>query len=207
MYVKTTAAQKADPACGSVCLRTPATKRLAGFIYGTTSYKEPDCGCGEGSCGCNNWKNAEFLLWDYDTKREAMPKSVKMVQLDRIYNGDTSTVELAMSLDGNGYDLNLAGHGRAAKRNGQWTLKNASGFCAGVIPAEVCKFPCSDVASAVWSMCADETQAPDLYAKTTAAYGKWTIDWSPTIFNRVTAGEQIMQPGASWEVAKPVAFK
>ena len=207
IFVKTTAAQKAEPGCGSVCLRVPATKRLAGFIYGTTSYKEPDCGCGEGSCGCNEWKDAEFLMWDYDTKKEAMPKSVKLVQLDRIYNGDTKTVELTMSLDGNGYDMNIAGFGNTAKRNDVWTLKSASGFCAGVIPAEVCKFPCSDVASAVWTMCANENQAPDFYAKTTSAYGKWTLNWSPTVYSRLLKGEQVSKPGVEWDEIKPIAIK
>lgn len=204
VFVKTTAAEKANPECGSFCLRVPATKRFAGFIYGTTPENAPDCGCGEGICSCNEWENgsAELVFWNYDTKQEIAPKA-KIIQMDRIFTGDTQTFEMAFDLD----DMRFGGFGKWFYRNNVKTVKYASGFCAGVIPAEPCKFPCSDVPSSVWSMCADETQAPDLYAKTTVAYGKWTLDWSSTIFNRVSAGEQVTQPGASWEVAKPVAFK
>ena len=212
VFVKTTAAQGLDgatTACGDTarfCVRVPATKRFAGFIYGTTAQGGAGL-CGEaGACSCNEWENgsAELVFWNYDTKQEIAPKA-KIIQMDRIYTGDTQTFEMAFDLD----NMRFGGFGKWFYRNNVKTVKYASGFCAGVIPAEKCTAGvCGETAdSKVWAMCDSEMLAPQVAEKTTVAYGKWTLDWSATIFNRVTAGEQVTQPGASWEVAKPVAFK
>ena len=208
IFVKTTGAGPAVDSCGDAsCVRIPATRRLAGFIYGSTAYGDIPGPCSETNtvCQCNQWDEGELLLWNYDTKKEAMPKTAKIVQLDRIYTGDSTTVEMAFKFEGWNYDFNLAGFGRVAKRNNIWTLKFAQGFCAGVIPAPNCNGDCGETAPArVWAMCgevslgANEKYAPEWAPKTTAAYGKWTIDWSSTVYNRVAAGQTLL-PGSSWD--------
>lgn len=201
IFVKTTGAGGVLDACGeAACLRVPATRRLAGFIYGATCVGGTGP-CGEaGGCTCNQWEDAEFLLWNYDTKAEVMPKAVEVLQLDRIFNGDTTTAEIAFRLVGNSYDFTLAGFGRTFKRNGIWTLKYALGFCAGVIPSAACNDGCVDVPlNGVWSMCASETAAPDTLTDTTAAYGKWTLDWSSTLYYRIQNGLPVTSPGSTWE--------
>ena len=211
IYLKTTGAfataSNTVTCADGACVRVPAVKRMAGFIYGTTA--EGTATCGPKGCDCNAWDGAELLLWDYDTKREAMPKTAKIDVLDRIFTGDTSTVELAFTLD----DMKYAGFGRAAKRNGAWTLKWATGFGAGTLPAPACTTckttcgvtECAESGKALaWEVCASESTAPT-YAGKTAAYGKWTIDWSATVFNRVT-NSQTLIPGANWEAIDPVKF-
>lgn len=175
------------------CVRVPATKRFAGFIYGSTEKGEELCG--EGACGCNDWSGAKLILWNYDTKALAQPEAAGITQFDRIFAGDTTTVELAFQFD----NLVFAGFGKVAKRNGSWTLWNASGFCAGQIKADSCKASeCAEEESAAcWLICADEKTAPTETPETTVAYGKWTIDWSATVYNRYAAG-QSLQPSASW---------
>ena len=207
IFVKTTGAGPALDSCGDAsCVRIPATRRLAGFIYGATAYGDRPGPCSETNtvCQCNQWDEGELLLWNYDTKKEAMPKTAKIVQLDRIYTGDTTTVEMAFKFEGWNYDFNLAGFGRVAKRNDIWTLKFAQGFCAGVIPAPSCDKGCEEIVPALtWPMCdkfrLDNERLPPSFApKTTAAYGKWTIDWSSTVYNRVAAGQTLL-PGSSWD--------
>ena len=212
VFVKTTAAYGLDGKsglCGDLtpfCVRVPATKRFAGFIYGTTK-KGSDGLCGEeGLCACNQWENgnAELVFWNYDTKQEIAPKA-KILQMDRIYTGDTQTFEMAFDLD----DMRFGGFGKWFYRNDVKTVKYASGFCAGLIPAEKCaKGVCGDTLdSKVWGMCDSERLAPQVAEKTTVAYGKWTLDWSATIYNRHSAGQQVNLPGQGWEVAKEVSFK
>ena len=210
VFVKTTAAYGINGAkgyCGDqdrYCVRVPATKRFAGFIYGTTTGRTGICG--EGYCDCNQWENgnAELVFWNYDTKQEIAPKA-KILQMDRIYTGDTQTFEMAFDLD----DMRFGGFGKWFYRNDVKTVKYASGFCAGLIPAEKCTAGvCGETAdSKVWAMCDSERLPPQVAEKTTVAYGKWTLDWSSTIYNRVTAGQQVNQPGQSWQVAKEVSFK
>lgn len=92
--LKTTSAQSIKDvlpegkACESGCLRSPATRRLAGFIYGNTEATEGSGPCGEKEtgCGCNAWDNAKLLLWDYDTKADARPATASILQLDRIFS-------------------------------------------------------------------------------------------------------------------------
>lgn len=214
IYLKTTGA--ASTASNTVtcvdgaCVRVPAVKRMAGFLYGFTS-TESTGACGDTGCACNDWDTTELLLWDYDTKREAMPKTATIDVMDRIFTGDTSTVELAFTLD----DMKYAGFGRAAKRNGQWTLKWATGFGAGTLAAPACTTcttscgvtECAESGKALaWDVCDKETAAPTYNNGKTAAYGKWTIDWSATVFNRVTNGLTLI-PGASWEAIEPVELK
>lgn len=212
IYLKTTDAgslsNKTD--CTELCLRKPAVKRFAGFIYGTTG--EETVTCGEGGCECNDWSAAELVMWNYDTKAEAVPATAKLALLDRIYNGDTTTAEICFTLDKMAY----AGFGRVAKRNGKWTLKYASGFGAGML-AQKCttctEMTCGECTGTedadvkVWAICASESAAPTLCAPYTAAYGKWTIDWSSTIYNRLLNKQQVVQPGASWQIATPVLFE
>ena len=202
IFVKTTGAGPAVDSCGDAsCVRVPATRRLAGFIYGSTAYGDIPGPCSETNtvCQCNQWDEGELLLWNYDTKKEAMPKTAKIVQLDRIYTGDSTTVEMAFKFEGWNYDFNLAGFGRVAKRNDMWTLKFAQGFCAGVIPAPSCDKGCEEIVPALtWTVCQSEKTAPAFAPKTTAAYGKWTIDWSATVYNRVAAGQTLL-PGSSWD--------
>ena len=214
IFVKTTGAGGVIGGdCGDkACLRVPATRRLAGFIYGSTAYGPSIGKCGElGTvCDCNAWNEGELLLWNYDTKKEAMPKTAKIVQLDRIYAGDATTVEMAFKFEGWDYDFNLAGFGRVAKRNDIWTLKFAQGFCAGVIPAPNCNGDCGETAPArVWAMCgygSYEKSYPVWAPKTTAAYGKWTIDWSSSVYNRVSTGLDLT-PGAGWDKINAIPFK
>ena len=218
IYLKTTDAgsisnynAKATGCFDKACLRKPAVKRFAGFIYGTTG--EETVLCGEGGCECNDWANADLVMWDYDTKKEAAPAEAKLALLDRIYNGDTTTAEICFNLD----KMTYAGFGRVAKRNGKWTLKYAAGFAAGLLPqkcttctaTDTCTEECTaseDMSVSVWAMCASEKSAPAVTAEKTAAYGKWTIDWSSTIANRVYNNQQVTQPGAGWQVATPVEF-
>ena len=217
IYLKTTDAgsisnynAKATGCFDKACLRKPAVKRFAGFIYGTTG--EETVLCGEGGCECNDWSAAELVMWNYDTKAEAVPAEAKLALLDRIYNGDTTTAEICFNLD----KMTYAGFGRVAKRNGKWTLKYASGFGAGLL-AQKCttctEMTCGECTGTedadvqVWAICADESAAPNFCAPYTAAYGKWTIDWSATIYNRLLNKQQVVQPGASWQIATPVLFE
>ena len=217
IYLKTTDAgsisnynAKAEGCYDKVCLRKPAVKRFVGFIYGTTG--EAEVKCGEGGCECNDWSAAELVMWNYDTKREAVPAEATLALLDRIYNGDTTTAEICFTFD----KMTYAGFGRVAKRNGKWTLKYASGFGAGLL-AQMCthckEMICGECKEEdmelvdVWAMCDDETAAPKVCAPWTAAYGKWTIDWSSTIYTRLLNKQQVVQPGSSWEIATPVLFK
>ena len=204
VFVKTTGPASVSGDCGTTCLRVPATKRFAGFIYGSTADGAAGL-CGIKGCACNEWEagTSEIVLWNYDTKKEVAITNAKIVQSDRIFNGDTTTFELAFSIN----QMAFAGFGRTFKREGVWTAKYAAGFCAGLIEADSCALQCSTQGSQVWSMCAAETAAPDIKSKTAVAYGKWTIDWSSTIYSRLANGEQVTQPGASWDAAKPVNFK
>ena len=204
--LKTTAAASVSneyTGCERVCLRKPVYRRLAGFLYGAT---ESMNSCGDGSCACNAWQCARLLLWDYDTHALAMPAEANLLLLDRILSPlmDTTTVEIAFTLD----SLKFSGFGTAAKRNGVWTVRNLSGFCAGLVPQSclTCATdPCtgaftdeceeSDVR--VWAICASENAAPALCAKYAVAYGKWTIDWSPTVYYRVHDG-LTLRPGLGW---------
>ena len=210
IFVKTTGAGGViGGACNEAeCLRVPATRRLAGFIYGATPYQEVGlCSETNAVCSCNLWNEGELLLWNYDTKKEAMPKKVELVQLDRIFAGDSTTVEMALKFTGWNYDFNLAGFGRVAKRNGEWTLKFAQGFCAGVIPAPSCDKGCEDIVPAnCWTICDSEKAEPIFQPFTTAAYGKWTIDWSATVYNRVATGASL-RPGTAWDDVKEASIK
>ena len=212
IYLKTTDAGSLSNKlnCTELCLRKPAVKRFAGFIYGTTG--EEKVTCGEGGCCCNDWSGADLVMWNYDTKEEANPTKAQILLLDRIYNVDTTTAEICFGID----EMVYSGFGRVAKRNGKWTLKYAAGFGAGLLAQQCstckqvlcgeCKGKKSTPVS-VWAICADETSAPALKAPFTAAYGKWTIDWSSTIYNRVLNKQDVTQPGAAWQVAKPTSFK
>ena len=206
VFVKTTGPAAIAGDCGPECLRVPATKRFAGFIYGSAGDGAAGL-CGVKGCACNEWEGgtSEIVLWNYDTKKEVAISYAKILQSDRIFNGDTTTFELAFAIN----QMAFGGFGRTFKRDGVWTAKYAAGFCAGLIEADSCSVAatCSTRGSKVWSMCANEGAAPDITSKTAVAYGKWTIDWSSTIFYRLQNGEQVTQPGASWEVAKPVVFK
>ena len=216
IYLKTTDAgsisnynAKSETCFDKACLRKPAVKRFAGFIYGRTGEEENLCG--ENGCCCNDWSGAELVMWNYDTKKEAVPAEAKLALLDRIYNGDTTTAEICFSLD----KMVYAGFGRVAKRNGKWTLKYASGFGAGLLAQQctTCKeMLCGECTGTenddvqVWAICADETKAPNFCAPYTAAYGKWTIDWSSTIYTRLSNKQQVTKPGAAWDEVTPVAF-
>ena len=161
------------------------------------------CGESAASCACNTWSDAKLLLWDYDTKEDARPSAGGILQLDRIFSraGDSSMVEVAFRMDG----MKYAGFGYAAKRNGQWTVRNLAGFCAGVLP-QACTGPCDESDGVrVWSICADEASEPDLRSPTTTAYGKWTMDWSPTVYYRVQDGKSLI-PGPAWDDIEPVPF-
>lgn len=191
------------------CLRVPATRRFAGFIYGTT--EEEEVLCGEGGCACNEWTGANLVLWDYDSKKAAKVEAWTLLQLDRILNGDTSTFEMAFDFD----SLRFAGFGRVAKRNGKWTIKNASGFCAGLIPqmCSTCKeTTCGECTEedvtpvAVWAICDNEAAAPAVESNTTVAFGKWTLDWSATVYNRILNKQDVTQPGAAWGKAEPITI-
>ena len=211
IFVKTTGAGGViGGACSDAeCLRVPATRRLAGFIYGATPYDDMPGQCSETNtvCSCNMWNEGELLLWNYDTKKEAMPKKVELVQLDRIFAGDSTTVEMALKFTGWNYDFNLAGFGRVALRNNMWTLKFAQDFCAGVIPAPSCDKGCAEIVPAnCWFICDSEKAAPIFQPFTTAAYGKWTIDWSATVYNRVATGAGL-RPGTAWDDVKEAPIK
>ena len=208
VFVRTTEAVTGvdNLSCGRICLRQPAIRRFAGFIYGSSD--ESGCGC----CGCNAWRSATLLLWDYDTKKPAGFTKLTGLQLDRIIssNLDTSIVEVAFDLDA----LAFAGYGRAAKREGSWTIRSASGFCAGLLPqaCTVCSNDCGcdgdgDLSAAVrvWSLCDSENSAPKKAAKWTAAYGKWTLDWSPSVYYRLKAGQSLL-PGSSWKNPTKISF-
>ena len=211
IFVKTTGSAAAKADCGDACVRVPATRRLAGFVYGATAFGgdggQGPCGETNTVCSCNMWNEGELLLWNYDTKAEAMPKTAKIVQLDRIYTGDTTTIEMAVKFEGWGYDFNLAGFGRVAGRNGLPTIKFAQGFCAGVIPAPTCQADrCSQKAiAAAWTICQKPSEAPVFAPETTAAYGKWTLDWSATVYNRYASGMTLI-PGKNWEEMKEIPF-
>ena len=212
IYLKTTAgyttASNTTTCVDGSCVRVPGIKRMAGFIYGTTKTGSTGT-CGETGCECNAWDGAELLLWDYDTKLEAMPKTAKIDVLDRIYNGDSTTVEMAFTLD----DMKYAGFGRVAKRENNWTLKYAMGFGAGTLPAPECTTcktscgatECSSIGKALaWAICASESTKPT-ETPVTAAYGKWTIDWSATVYNRYM-NNQTLIPGAAWETITEIPF-
>ena len=110
-------------------------------------------------------------------------------------------VEIAFQMD----QMSYAGFGYAAKRNGQWTIKNLAGFCAGVLPQR-CTGKCNDEEPIrVWSVCASENAAPGVESTSTTAYGKWTIDWSPTVYYRVE-NDQSLIPGPTWADIEPVSF-
>ena len=194
------------------CLRVPATRRFAGFIYGTT--EEETVECPEKGCACNEWDEANLVLWNYDSKQTAKVEKWELLQLDRILDGDTTTFEMAFDID----QLRFGGFGKVAKRptnGGKWTIKNASGFCAGLIPqmCSTCKeTTCGECTEedvtpvAVWGICDNESAAPAEESETTVAYGKWTIDWSSTVYNRVLNKQDLTKPGAEWGVAEPVTI-
>ena len=203
--LKTTSAQVVSNSvlCTGFCLRGPASVRLAGFIYGTTDVEDDDP-CGGKGCACNEWAGAKLLLWNYDTKAAAMPQAASISVLDRIISrkGDTTMVEIAFDLD----DLRFAGFGYVAKRNGKWTIKNLAGFCAGQL-SQKC-IACSEVdpctgactqedesAVLVWGICDNESATPEVVAEKTAAYGKWTIDWSATVYNKVENKASLIPTG------------
>ena len=215
IYLKTTqpGTIKEAPTCGceetaAYCLRKPGIVRFAGFIYGTTEAQAATCSEAAG-CECNDWAQSELVMWNYDTKKEVAPNA-QLHLLDRIFNGDTTTAEICFSLD----QMTYAGFGRVAKRNGKWTLKSASGFGAGLLPQQCsecekscdCSETCTTAPVQVWLICADESKAPNACAPYTAAYGKWTIDWSATVYNRLNTKQQVTKPGADWEQGVPVLF-
>ena len=54
--------------------------------------------------------------------------------------------------------------------------------------------------------------SPAIVSPTTAAYGKWTIDWSATVYNKVldktlAADANEVQPGSDWGKATPIDFQ
>lgn len=207
-------------ACEAFCFRGPASRRLAGFVFGNTSVDDSDP-CGGTGCNCNAWgEGAKLAMWNYDTKQAANFEAMTGIQLDRIFSRklDTSMVEIAFDLD----DLRFAGFGYAAKRDGKWTIKNLAGFCAGTLPQKCttcssfdpCTGACEDTAEAVvkvWGICDDESLAPAIESENTVAYGKWTIDWSATVYNKVldktlSVDANEVQPGSDWGKATPIAF-
>lgn len=199
IMVKTTGSS-VIPNCGPCntkdCVRVPATRRLVGFIYSKSDASD--------TCGCDVWDKTEILLWDYDTHKALKPTTAKFDVLDRIYTGDSTTAELTFSLDG----MTFAGFGRTAKRDGIMTLKWANGFCAGFLESPKCVdcFECGDIVPAkAWTICGDPSKEPDSECDKTSAYGKWTIEWSPTVYNKVINGMDLM-PGGYWEANEPVPF-
>ena len=205
--------------CKEYCFRGPASLRLAGFVWGITE-EDGDDPCGEKGCKCNAWDGAKIQMWNYDTHAAAQFTAMAGLQLDRIFsrNLDSTMVEIAFDLD----QLRFAGFGYVAKRNGKWTIKNLAGFCAGVLPQE-CRScsetdPCTEECKAwddtapvkVWGICDSEAAAPSVESPTTAAYGKWTLDWSAAVYQHVYdkdySAEAGLRPGQTWGTCAPIDF-
>ncbi len=184
------------PCNQTACVRSPATKRYVGYIFG----KSDDAI----ACDCNEWSNAEIVLWNYDTKKAAVPTVASIKILDRIYSGDSATAEITFTLD----DMTFSGFGRCSRRSdGTVALKQASGFCAGSMPAPTCSScDCGDATpTKVWSICSSPADMPEEECDNTTCYGKWAMTWSALVEDRVIKGLDMI-PGAEWEAAEPVSF-
>ena len=194
--------------CPGSCYRKPVTKKFLGYIFGRTT------GTACTGCGCNNWTNFNFVLWNYAAKKTPVQiRGIELQQFNRFGESVGSMAELAFALTGKvgGYEkgeltddfnLQFAGFGNIGERsNGTKAIKSISGFCAGILPCycyEQTKDACGIVTdttnrlSTVWTICGQQ-----YYSRTTAAYGKWVLAWDSPIVNAITAGKIVFEKAAA----------
>lgn len=193
---KSTVAKSAtvkESACESnvVCYRKSASFKAKGYIYGTTTAEQGECG--ETGCGCNEFADVTSYIWN--TKTLEKMGDFTFTSLARIGSATfkkATTVEVVGSLDA----LTLAGFGKYdAKKN---YLKSASGYFAGTLAipkcesctynAQVCEDQCDTTDSSAFKICAEEDSDVDAVP----AYGKWTVKYNKSAAKKLAkTGEEL----------------
>ena len=164
-----------------VCYATPASLKVTGYVYGTTTDMTDPDQCVEG-CACNDFTAPETVVWDAKAKKQ-LTDAVTFDTID-VVSKKQNKVQVLATLG----DVTLAGQGSVKKGK----ITSVKGNFAGSMAAPVCTTctydatdcsdSCEETTALVGKLCSVETAA----AEKAVVFGKWTLKANKAAVKKLT---------------------